>query len=78
MLLGRAQAAGVVRPELTVADLVALFKGMLATVRADPDQGLRERVFAVVRDGLRTPGFPAAEGLPGINLSTDPVNAHDG
>ena len=56
VLLARAQAAGVVRPELTVADLVALFKGMLATVRDDPDPGLRERVFAVVRDGLRTPG----------------------
>jgi AcrR family transcriptional regulator len=52
-LLARAQEAGAIRPELTVADLVALFKGLLAVVRADPDPGLRARVFAVVRDGLR-------------------------
>jgi AcrR family transcriptional regulator len=61
VLLGRAQAAGVVRPELTVPDLIALFKGMLATVRTDPDPGLSERVFAVVRDGLRTPGKPHSQ-----------------
>jgi len=53
VLISRAQAAGAVRAELTVTDLVALLKGLLATVRADPDPGLRERVFAVVRDGLR-------------------------
>jgi AcrR family transcriptional regulator len=52
-LLVRAQEAGAIRTDLSVSDLVALFKGLLATVRADPDPGLRERVFAVVRDGLR-------------------------
>jgi AcrR family transcriptional regulator len=60
VLLARAQEAGAIRPGITVADVVALFKGLLATVRADPDPGLRERVFAVVRDGLRAPN-----GTPG-------------
>jgi AcrR family transcriptional regulator len=53
VLISQAQAAGAVRAELTVTDVVALLKGLLAAVRADPDPGLRERVFAVVRDGLR-------------------------
>jgi AcrR family transcriptional regulator len=53
VLLARAQEAGAIRSELTVSDLVALLKGLLQTVRADPDPGLRDRVFAVVRDGLR-------------------------
>jgi AcrR family transcriptional regulator len=53
VLLARAQAAGAVRVELTVGDLIALFKGFLSVVRADPDPGRRGRIFAVVRDGLR-------------------------
>ena len=53
VLLTRAQEAGVVREEITVADLIALLKGVLHVVRTDPDPGLRERVVAVIRDGLR-------------------------
>jgi AcrR family transcriptional regulator len=52
-LLARAQEVGAVRNEISVADLIALLKGMLHVVRADPDPGLRERVVAVIRDGLR-------------------------
>jgi hypothetical protein len=53
VLLARAQTAGAVRGDVTVPDLIALLKGLLQVVRADPDPGLRRRVFAVVRDGLR-------------------------
>jgi AcrR family transcriptional regulator len=52
VLLARAQEAGAVRKGITVADLIALLKGMLHVVRTDPDPGLRERVVAVIRDGL--------------------------
>jgi AcrR family transcriptional regulator len=62
-LLDRAQAAGAVRPDLTIADLMALLSGLFfalrprangangangASDRADP-----ERALAVLRDGLR-------------------------
>ncbi|MEN3263172.1 helix-turn-helix domain-containing protein [Pseudonocardia sp.] len=55
VLLARGQAAGAVRGDITVPDLVALLKGLLHTVRTDPEPGLRQRVFAVLRDGLRPP-----------------------
>jgi AcrR family transcriptional regulator len=55
VLLRRAQAAGAVRGEITVKDLIALLKGLLYVVRTDPEPELRQRVFAVLRDGLRPP-----------------------
>ncbi len=55
LLLARAQEAGAVRAEIRVTDLVVLLKGLLQTVAADPDPALRQRVFAVLRDGLRPP-----------------------
>lgn len=58
-LLTRAQAAGAVRPGITAADLIVLLKGLFASLRsAAPgpiDPALRNRIFAVVTDGLRPP-----------------------
>jgi AcrR family transcriptional regulator len=62
LLLRRAQEAGAVRPGVTAADLIVLFKGMFASIRAaDPhpqgpmDRDLRDRLFAIIADGLRPP-----------------------
>jgi AcrR family transcriptional regulator len=58
-LLGQAQAVGAVRPGITAADLIVLLKGMFASLRgAAPgpiDPALRDRIFAVITDGLRPP-----------------------
>ncbi|MCX5067172.1 TetR/AcrR family transcriptional regulator [Micromonospora lupini] len=52
-LLKAAQQAGAVRDEITFADVKALMSGCLAR-EADPtDTGARDRVIAVVCDGLR-------------------------
>lgn len=51
-LLTRAQQAGAVRAEIGLANLVALLKALLTAVQ-DSDAGLRERVFAMLVDGLR-------------------------
>jgi AcrR family transcriptional regulator len=63
LLLRRAQAAGAVRPGVTAGDLIVLFKGMFASIRAaspNPhgpmDRDLRDRLFAIIADGLRPPG----------------------
>jgi AcrR family transcriptional regulator len=53
VLLVKAQEAGGIRRDVTVADLVALLKGLLYAVRGDPDPDIRYRLLAVVRDGLR-------------------------
>jgi AcrR family transcriptional regulator len=53
VLLARAQEAGGVRRDVSVADLVALMKGLVHAVRTDPDPDIRHRLLAVVRDGLR-------------------------
>ncbi|MVU76200.1 TetR family transcriptional regulator [Nocardia sp. ET3-3] len=54
-LLSRAQRAGAVRPEIGIDDLLTLIKGItLAVHDAGADDGLRERTFAVIADGLRT------------------------
>lgn len=55
VLLARAQAAGAVRGEITVGDLIALLKGLLYVVRSDPEPERRSHVYAVLRDGLRPP-----------------------
>ncbi len=57
VLLHRAQQAGAVRSDVTTPDLIVLFKGLIRSIQeasadgADPH--LRDRVFAVVTNGLR-------------------------
>jgi AcrR family transcriptional regulator len=53
VLLARAQEAGAIRRDITVADLFALLKGLLNAVRNDPDPAIGHRLLAVVQDGLR-------------------------
>jgi len=57
VLLRRAQQAGAVRADITTQDLMALLKGLLHTINDRPpgtgDQGLADRLLAVVIDGLR-------------------------
>jgi AcrR family transcriptional regulator len=59
VLLRHAQQAGAVRADIAAADLIVLLKGMFASIQdasADAvDPALRDRVFAVVTDGLRVP-----------------------
>jgi AcrR family transcriptional regulator len=52
-LLTAAQAAGGVRPEITVADVKALLEGCLARERFGVDPEARHRLLGVVRRGLR-------------------------
>ena len=58
LLLRRAQDAAVVRPGVTAADLIVLLKGMFSSLQtAGPaDPARRDRIFAIVADGLRPPG----------------------
>jgi AcrR family transcriptional regulator len=51
-LLAAAQAAGGVRPEITVADVKALLEGCLARERSGVDPEARGRLIGVVRRGL--------------------------
>jgi AcrR family transcriptional regulator len=58
-LLHRAQQAGAVRPDVTMSDLFMLLKGLMRSLQ-DVPQGAagdaqRDRVIAVVMDGLRPP-----------------------
>jgi AcrR family transcriptional regulator len=55
VLLRRAQDAGAVRADVGVADLFALLKGLIHSVRASDDPDLVQRLLHVVRDGLRAP-----------------------
>ena len=55
LLLRNAQNAGAVRPGVTATDLVVLLKGMLVSLQQDPDPGLRDRIVAIITDGLRPP-----------------------
>ena len=54
-LLVRAQRAGAVRAGVRAADLVALLKGMFASLADGGDQARQDLVFAVLADGLRPP-----------------------
>jgi AcrR family transcriptional regulator len=59
VLLHRAQQAGAVRPDVTMSDLFMLLKGLMRSLQ-DVPQGAagdaqRDRVIAVVMDGLRPP-----------------------
>src|SRR5262252_10517217 len=57
VLLRRAQEAGAVRADIRTPDLIVLLKGLLASIQdaqaAAPDPALRDRVLAVLTDGLR-------------------------
>ncbi|HEY5984770.1 MAG TPA: TetR family transcriptional regulator [Streptosporangiaceae bacterium] len=59
VLLRRAQDAGAVRADVRTPDLIVLFKAMLASIHdgsaGAPNPALRDRVFAVIADGLRPP-----------------------
>jgi hypothetical protein len=55
VLLRRAQQAGAVRGDVRTPDLIALLKGVLATLAGSTDASLRQVVFAVLADGLRPP-----------------------
>jgi len=53
-LLTQAQRAGAVRRDVEIADVMALFAGTtLALQQPGVDDSLRERVFSVIREGLR-------------------------
>lgn len=52
-LLVRAQQAGAVRADIGMTEVMALFAGTTLALRQQPaDPILRERVYAVIRDGL--------------------------
>ncbi|MQA77729.1 MAG: TetR family transcriptional regulator [Streptosporangiales bacterium] len=54
-LLDRAQRAGDVRDDIAIDDLMILLKGSLLALRgSDADDAARDRVYAVLADGLRT------------------------
>ena len=55
LLLRNAQKAGAVRSGVTATDLVVLLKGLLVSLQQDPDPGLRDRIVAIITDGLRPP-----------------------
>jgi AcrR family transcriptional regulator len=59
-LLHRAQQAGAVRPDITMDDLIVLLKGLMSSVRCVPPgpagAAQRDRVLAVLTDGLRAAG----------------------
>jgi Transcriptional regulator SbtR-like, C-terminal domain len=54
-LLTRAQHAGVIRDDITTADLMALITGIIAALRPRlGDQADPQRAILVLRDGLRS------------------------
>lgn len=53
-LLARAQRAGEIRPDVTVADLFALVMGTCALAGPQATECSQIRMLAVVRDGLRS------------------------
>lgn len=59
LLLRRAQQAGAVRADITLPDLVMLLKGVMLSLQEVPPGATgaaqRERLVAVVMDGLRPP-----------------------
>lgn len=58
-LLQRAQAAGAVRPGVTVPELITVLKGVLTAIaearHQDAGPELTDRWFAILADGLRPP-----------------------
>jgi AcrR family transcriptional regulator len=64
-MVGRAQKAGELRPDLDWEDvpMIACGLGRIVTANAGPAAGRWERLLGIVLDGLRAPG---TEKLPGI------------
>jgi hypothetical protein len=60
VLLVRAQRAGAVRPDVGTGDLIILLKGIIRSIQDTPPGAVgdaqRERLFAVLTDGLRHAG----------------------
>ncbi|MBO0804323.1 MAG: TetR/AcrR family transcriptional regulator [Nocardiopsaceae bacterium] len=60
LLLRHAQRAGAVRGDITAPDLIVLLKGLILSVQDTPQgpagEAQRERLLAVLADGLRSPG----------------------
>jgi AcrR family transcriptional regulator len=60
VLLVRAQRAGAVRPDVGTGDLIILLKGIIRSVQDTPPgaagDAQRDRLFAVLTDGLRYAG----------------------
>jgi AcrR family transcriptional regulator len=52
-LLVRAQRAGAVRSDIGVADMIALLVGASHAVEHAPNASVRDRIIAIVMDGLR-------------------------
>jgi AcrR family transcriptional regulator len=65
VLLRRAQQAGAVRADVTMPDLLMLLKGLMRSLQDVPPgaagDAQRDRVIAVVMDGLRRPAVDVAE-----------------
>jgi AcrR family transcriptional regulator len=60
VLLKRAQAAGAVRPDVGVPEVLALMTGAFTSIdRLGAGPKARERLLAIVCDGLRGPARPA-------------------
>jgi AcrR family transcriptional regulator len=53
VLLAKAQAAGAVRPDIGVRELMALLVGLARAADCTPDPALRARALDVLMDGLR-------------------------
>src|SRR5215813_4081439 len=66
VLLRRAQEAGAVRADIRTPDLIVLLKGLLASIQdaqaGAPDPAARDRMLAVLTDGLRPPERAAGTG----------------
>jgi len=56
VLLRNAQEAGAVRADISTSELIVLLKGLLGSFQdASAGTAMRDRMFAVVADGLRQP-----------------------
>ncbi len=75
-LFDRTMAAGVIRPDVTVADLGLIFEQLAATAYgANPERTatLRQRTLALILEGLRAD--PPTLDLPGPGVSDDEFDA---
>jgi AcrR family transcriptional regulator len=53
VLLVRAQKAGTIRADVGIDEVMALFTGTTLALQQPGGEALRDKVFAVIRDGLR-------------------------
>jgi AcrR family transcriptional regulator len=70
-LMARTKKAGVIRPDVTDADLGVIFEQLAAVHEGDERRtnDLRQRYLTLILDGMRTP--PATTPLPGEPPNTD-------